>query len=153
MPISYRSNFLSIVVHTKKLKLFRFHGRRMSTAPTPTYRDAIDALNSLQTNAAVLEAVRAAGSKLNPNAIPEMIDYLRRVGLEVHHMLTLLSFYEELPLQPSQLNNLNVIHVTGTKGKGSTSAFTDSILRAARPGWKTGVPCFFRSTTRASLNK
>jgi folylpolyglutamate synthase len=125
----------------------------MSTAPTPTYRDAIDALNSLQTNAAVLEAVRAAGSKLNPNAIPEMIDYLRRVGLEVHHMLTLLSFYEELPLQPSQLNNLNVIHVTGTKGKGSTSAFTDSILRAAWPGWKTGVPCFFRSTTRASLNK
>ncbi|KAG1815546.1 Mur ligase [Suillus subaureus] len=94
----------------------------MSTASIPTYRDAIDALNSLQTNAAILEAVRAAGAKLNPNAIPEMIDYLRRVGLE-----------------PSQLNNLNVIHITGTKGKGSTSAFTDSILRAARPGWKTGL--------------
>ncbi|KAG2369582.1 Mur ligase [Suillus spraguei] len=94
----------------------------MSTAPIRTYRDAIDALNSLQTNAAILEAVRAAGSKLNPNAIPEMIDYLLRVGLE-----------------PSQLNNLNVIHITGTKGKGSTSAFTDSILRAARPSWKTGL--------------
>jgi folylpolyglutamate synthase len=94
----------------------------MSTAPILTYRDAIDALNSLQTNAAVLEAVRAAGAKLNPNAITEMIDYLRRVGLE-----------------PSQLNNLNVIHITGTKGKGSTSAFTDSILRATRPGWKTGL--------------
>jgi folylpolyglutamate synthase len=64
----------------------------MSTAPILTYRDAIDALNSLQTNAAILEAVRAAGAKLNPNAIPEMIDYLRRVGLEVHHMSTLLSF-------------------------------------------------------------
>ncbi|KAG1892313.1 FolC bifunctional protein [Suillus subluteus] len=94
----------------------------MSTAPIPTYRDAIDALNSLQTNAAILEAVRAAGVGLNPNAISEMIDYLRRVGLE-----------------PSQLNNLNVIHITGTKGKGSTSAFTDSLLRAARPGWKTGL--------------
>ncbi|KAG2156192.1 FolC bifunctional protein [Suillus clintonianus] len=94
----------------------------MSTPSTPTYRDAIDALNSLQTNAAILEAVRAAGAKLNPNAIPEMIDYIRRVGLE-----------------PSQLNDLNVIHITGTKGKGSTSAFTDSILRAARPGWKTGL--------------
>ncbi|KAG2042291.1 FolC bifunctional protein [Suillus americanus] len=122
MPISYRFNFLSIVAHTKRLKLSRFHGRRMSTAPIPTYKDAIDALNSLQTNAAILEAVRAAGAKLNPNAIPEMIDYLRRVGLE-----------------PSQLNNLNVIHITGTKGKGSTSAFTDSILRAARPGWKIGL--------------
>jgi folylpolyglutamate synthase len=62
----------------------------MSTAPILTYRDAIDALNSLQTNAAVLEAVRAAGAKLNPNAITEMIDYLRRVGLEVRHMSTLL---------------------------------------------------------------
>ncbi|KAG1872738.1 Mur ligase [Suillus tomentosus] len=99
MRIPYR---FTIVIHNKKLKLFRFHGRRMSTTPIPTrtYRDAIDALNSLQTNAAILEAVRAAGSKLNPNAIPEMIDYLR---------------------------------------KGSTSAFTDSILRAARPGWKTGL--------------
>lgn len=66
----------------------------MSTTPIPTrtYRDAIDALNSLQTNAAILEAVRAAGSKLNPNAIPEMIDYLRRVGLKVRHMPTSLSY-------------------------------------------------------------
>jgi folylpolyglutamate synthase len=90
MSISYRFNFLSFVVHTKRLKLSHFYGRRMSTAPILTYRDAIDALNSLQTNAAVLEAVRAAGAKLNPNAITEMIDYLRRVGLEVRHMSTLL---------------------------------------------------------------
>ncbi|OJA13813.1 hypothetical protein AZE42_00491 [Rhizopogon vesiculosus] len=93
----------------------------MSTAPARTYKDAIDALNTLQSNAAVLEAVRAIGL-LNPHAIPEMIDYLRRVDLE-----------------PSQLNDLNVIHITGTKGKGSASAFTDSILRTARPGWKTGL--------------
>jgi len=32
--------------------------------------------------------------------------------------------------QPSDLNALNVIHVTGTKGKGSTSAFCDSLLRS-----------------------
>ncbi|KAG0709773.1 Mur ligase [Suillus ampliporus] len=119
MPILFRFTFRSIAIHTQKRSRFHLHGRRMSTAPTPTYKDAIDALNSLQTNAAVLEAVRAAGVMLNPNAILEMIDYLRRVGLE--------------------LNDLNVIHITGTKGKGSTSAFTDSILRAARPGWKTGL--------------
>jgi len=40
--------------------------------------------------------------------------------------------------QESDLNKLNVIHITGTKGKGSTSAFTDSILRQARPDWKVG---------------
>jgi len=38
------------------------------------------------------------------------------------------------------LNTLNVIHVAGTKGKGTTCAFTESILRHA--GLKTG---FFSS--------
>lgn len=36
--------------------------------------------------------------------------------------------------QPDDLNKLNVVHVTGTKGKGSTSAFTERILRAHLPG-------------------
>ena len=40
--------------------------------------------------------------------------------------------------QASDLNRLNVIHITGTKGKGSTSAFTDSILRQVKPEWKVG---------------
>ena len=40
--------------------------------------------------------------------------------------------------QASDLNKLNVIHITGTKGKGSTSAFTDSILRQVKPEWKVG---------------
>lgn len=44
-----------------------------------------------------------------------------------------------LPFQPDDLNALNVIHITGTKGKGSTSAFADSILRHARPGMKVGM--------------
>jgi folylpolyglutamate synthase len=48
-----------------------------------TYRDAIDALNSLQSNAATLEAVRASGGKSSDLAIPEMIEYLRRIGYEV----------------------------------------------------------------------
>lgn len=41
-------------------------------------------------------------------------------------------------IQPEQLNGLNVIHITGTKGKGSTCAFCDSILRVALPGKKIG---------------
>lgn len=35
--------------------------------------------------------------------------------------------------QPSDLNRLNIIHVAGTKGKGSTCAFVDSILAQWRP--------------------
>ena len=35
------------------------------------------------------------------------------------------------------MNNLNIIHVAGTKGKGSTCAFTESILR--HHGYKTGL--------------
>jgi len=33
---------------------------------------------------------------------------------------------------------LKIIHVAGTKGKGSTSAFTDSVLRQVKPEWKVG---------------
>ncbi|KAF8640094.1 hypothetical protein AX17_001332 [Amanita inopinata Kibby_2008] len=87
-----------------------------------SYRNAIELLNSLQSNAAALEAARAAGSRANESAIPEMIEYLERIGYT-----------------PNDLNALNVIHITGTKGKGSTSAFIDSILRHARPEWKIGL--------------
>lgn len=41
--------------------------------------------------------------------------------------------------QPDDLNRLNVLHITGTKGKGSTSAFTSSILTKIRPDWKVGA--------------
>jgi len=41
--------------------------------------------------------------------------------------------------QQEDLNSLNVIHVTGTKGKGSTCAFVDSILRHTKPEWKIGL--------------
>jgi folylpolyglutamate synthase len=40
------------------------------------------------------------------------------------------------------LNRLNAIHVAGTKGKGSTCAFTESLLRHIRPAdrhLKTGI--------------
>ncbi|KAJ7498770.1 FolC bifunctional protein [Mycena latifolia] len=89
---------------------------------TRTYRDAVDSLNSLQTNAAALELVRATGGRSSAFAIPEMIEYLGVIGYK-----------------PADLNALNAIHITGTKGKGSTSAFTESILRETHPQWKTGL--------------
>ena len=45
-------------------------------------------------------------------------------------------FLSLLDLKPSDLNQLNVIHVSGTKGKGSTCAFAESILRHS--SYKTG---------------
>ncbi|KAJ4478279.1 FolC bifunctional protein [Lentinula aciculospora] len=89
---------------------------------TGNYEDAVSKLNSLQSNAATLEAVRASGGRLSQFAIPEMVEYLERIGYKT-----------------DDLNALNVIHITGTKGKGSTSAFTDSILRHTKPDWKVGL--------------
>ncbi|KZP17311.1 Mur ligase [Athelia psychrophila] len=86
---------------------------------TRTYGDAVDRLNSLQSNKATLDALKASGGRMSQYAIPEMLEYLGRIGYT-----------------PEDLNKLNVIHVTGTKGKGSTSAFTSSILCKAKPDWK-----------------
>lgn len=50
---------------------------------TRTYTDAIEHLNSLQSNAVVLDAVRASGGRLSEFAIPEMLEYLGRIGYQV----------------------------------------------------------------------
>ncbi|KAI9797710.1 MAG: Folylpolyglutamate synthetase [Piccolia ochrophora] len=81
-----------------------------------TYGDAITALNSLQTNFATIDAVRKSGKTVNHQSIPEMIEYCRRIGHE-----------------PLDLDRLNPIHIAGTKGKGSTSAFISSILAQYLP--------------------
>ncbi|TDZ27525.1 Folylpolyglutamate synthase [Colletotrichum sidae] len=85
-----------------------------------TYNDAVDALNTLQTPFAVIEARRKAGIRPDEASVREMRAYLARIGYSI-----------------PDLDKLNVVHVAGTKGKGSTCAFTDSILarhRARSPG-------------------
>uniref|UniRef100_A0A0A6YX96 Folylpolyglutamyl synthetase n=1 Tax=Mus musculus TaxID=10090 RepID=A0A0A6YX96_MOUSE len=92
-------------------------------AKTASFQDAVRTLNTLQTNASYLEQVKRQRS--DPQAQLEAMEmYLARSGLQVE-----------------DLNRLNIIHVTGTKGKGSTCAFTERILR--NYGLKTG---FFRTT-------
>ncbi|KAH7343372.1 Mur ligase [Rhizoctonia solani] len=87
-----------------------------------TYRDALYALDhSLQSNAATVAAAKAAGPQAEI-VIERTIQDLRRIGY-----------------QPEDLNKLNVIHVTGTKGKGSTCAFCYSLLRKAAPHLKIGL--------------
>lgn len=80
-----------------------------------TYKDAINALNTLQSNFATIDAVRKSGINRNSMLMPEMIEWVRRIG---YH--------------PSDFTKLNVIHVTGTKGKGSTCAFVQSIVSQYR---------------------
>ncbi|KAI8813460.1 Mur ligase [Cladochytrium replicatum] len=84
------------------------HKARMSDE----YLRAIDSLNNLQTNAATLELLRQKGTMLNTQSLPEYRAHLACIGYK-----------------PQDLDKLNVIHIAGTKGKGSTSAFCESILR------------------------
>ncbi|PFH62248.1 hypothetical protein XA68_14379 [Ophiocordyceps unilateralis] len=85
--------------------------RTVSTTSSRSYNDALDALNSLQTPHALVEARRRAGVRPNEDGLAEMRRYLGRLGYE-----------------PADLTALNIIHVAGTKGKGSTCAYVDSIL-------------------------
>ncbi|KAH9237751.1 hypothetical protein K456DRAFT_33224 [Colletotrichum gloeosporioides 23] len=88
-----------------------------------TYNDAVDALNTLQTPFAVIEARRKAGVRPDEASVKEMRAYLARIGYTT-----------------ANLDKLNVIHVAGTKGKGSTCAFTDSILASHRALSPSSVP-------------
>ena len=47
------------------------------------YNAAVAALNTLQSNFSVVDAIRKSGRGMNKNAIPEMIDWVRQIGYEV----------------------------------------------------------------------
>lgn len=63
-----------------------------------TYQGAVAALNSLQTNAAVIEAQRKSGGRDLSKQIPEMVVHLQSLGISLH-----------------DVNGLNIVHVTGSK--------------------------------------
>ena len=47
------------------------------------YNAAVAALNTLQSNFSVVDAIRKSGRGMNKSAIPEMIDWVRKIGYEV----------------------------------------------------------------------
>lgn len=47
------------------------------------FQDAVAALNTLQTNFSVIDAIRRSGKSMNKQAIPEMIEWCRKTGYEV----------------------------------------------------------------------
>ncbi|CAH2267674.1 jg15694 [Pararge aegeria aegeria] len=85
-----------------------------------TYEDAVQKLNLLQSNKSTIEQIRKdirTGQKCTN--LEDMKNYLLRTGVSL-----------------SMLDQLSVVHVAGTKGKGSTSAMCESILRTH--GYRTG---------------
>lgn len=46
-------------------------------------QDAVAALNTLQSNFAVIDAIRKSGKKMNEQAIPEMIEWCNKIGYQV----------------------------------------------------------------------
>jgi len=59
--------------------------RRMysSVNHTRDYNGAVQALNSLQSNFSIVEAIRKMGPGWNKLAIPEMVGWVKRIGYEV----------------------------------------------------------------------
>ncbi|EGP92339.1 uncharacterized protein MYCGRDRAFT_98499 [Zymoseptoria tritici IPO323] len=94
----------------------RAQRRDYSSGTSRDYNAAVAALNGLQSNFSIVEAIRKAGPGSNSRSIPDMINWVRRIGYE-----------------PADFDKLNPIHIAGTKGKGSTSSFISSILAQYLP--------------------
>lgn len=89
-----------------------------------TYLSAINDLNSLQSNVALLQQTQ------------EKAPVERR---EAEKIAEMRECWENLGYSLEELDRLNIIHVTGTKGKGSTCAFASSILQSLGKGLKVGL--------------
>ncbi|RDL29789.1 Folylpolyglutamate synthase [Venustampulla echinocandica] len=75
-------------------------------------------LNTLQTPYQILKQRREAGIKTDESSNQNMRKCLAAIGYSVQSILA----------TQNDLAKLNVIHVAGTKGKGSTCAYVDSML-------------------------
>lgn len=91
-----------------------------------------------------MERRRKAGIIPDESTIAEMKVFLARIGYQVSDQSSSLPFAaRSLTRQLSDLDRLNIIHVAGTKGKGSTCAYVDAILsqyhRTRNAPRKTGL--------------
>uniref|UniRef100_A0AAG5DSF9 Folylpolyglutamate synthase n=1 Tax=Anopheles atroparvus TaxID=41427 RepID=A0AAG5DSF9_ANOAO len=93
------------------------------TLKEQNYENAVSTLNTFQSNYSVLQDSIKRKHQDDSKHISDITKFLDRIGI---------------PL--SRLDRLPVIHVSGSKGKGSTCAMVESILR--NNGYRTG---FFSS--------
>ncbi|KAI2788080.1 Folylpolyglutamate synthase [Penicillium oxalicum] len=98
----------------------------------PTYENALALLESRQRKARPTKLAQTPGLDLpaTPSGAPTVKGTPSIVGMK--------EWLLKLGHSENDVDNLNVIHVTGTKGKGSTCAFTRSFLHAH--GLRTGFP-------------
>lgn len=87
------------------------------TPPERNFENALVALNSLQSNVSTIAAWTASRKDGTIDWKEEVMHHVNAVGIN--------------------LSELSVIHVAGTKGKGSTCAFVESIIRSS--GHRTGL--------------
>ena len=118
----------------------RLHLHNIMSKATRGERDypaAIRALNELQSNASVLAAQQQTEGKLVPQAqLKHQHAALKRLGITDEDLLA-----------------MHAVHITGSKGKGSTAAMVESILR--QHGLKTGLftsPHLIEARERIRIN-
>uniref|UniRef100_A0AC35UH79 Folylpolyglutamate synthase n=1 Tax=Rhabditophanes sp. KR3021 TaxID=114890 RepID=A0AC35UH79_9BILA len=100
------------------------------------YEDAVVELNALQSNAKVIAQAKLEIAERRNNVHAELADLMKRSQIDVN-----------------DLNKLNVIHVAGTKGKGTSCAMTERLLRSK--GYKTAFfssPHLVDVTERIAIN-
>eukprot|EP00049_Salpingoeca_infusionum_P023263 m.11173 g.11173 ORF g.11173 m.11173 type:complete len:614 (-) comp5681_c0_seq1:36-1877(-) len=118
---------------------FRFSVSSRAMA-TFSYEEAVQKLNSFQTNAAVLKKQREIA---HANVSAALTRNLESFQVQV----------EAIGFTQEKLSSLRVVHVAGTKGKGSTATFAESILR--QHGFKTGLftsPHLIAARERVRIN-
>jgi folylpolyglutamate synthase/dihydrofolate synthase len=108
------------------------------------YDAAVAALYSDTHQATTRDAIRAAGARRH-RTVDDMHEYMRRLGL-----LSLMITDENNNNNNNMWKNKRLIHITGTKGKGSTAAMCECICRRGSNhakvaqaggggGWTTGL--------------
>lgn len=126
-------NYIFMNVPSKQFKMKAFNEHSTSgLSVCDEYLTAINDLNNLQSNT---QTIALAKYKIPKEILPLFDKQLRIAGID-----------------SDKLNRLKIIHVSGTKGKGSTCAFVESILRHA--GLKTGFynsPHLIKVTERIKL--
>ncbi|KAK5973373.1 hypothetical protein GCK32_019773 [Trichostrongylus colubriformis] len=119
-PVCHRQPHLLSANRSTVMIPTSFSHTLVKELPQNPYEVAILHLNSLQSNAITIQKAREKRDILQETNIPDTISFLNKCGIKL-----------------IDLDRLNIIHVSGTKGKGSTCAFVESILRKA--GFRTGL--------------
>lgn len=96
----------------------------MTDSKEQTFETAVEALYSPLHQSATKEAIEAAAAR-RTHTVGDLRTYLQRIGMP--QTATTAVFASK-----------RLVHITGTKGKGSTACLCESILRNAY-GFKTGL--------------